>query len=60
MVIASRKLERLQAAAEELRAELPDSSQAQVTPIQCNIRKEEEVMNYAIVYLLLLMFCCDS
>lgn len=45
VVIASRKLERLQAAAEELRAELPHSSQAQVTPIQCNIRKEEEVKN---------------
>ncbi|GAB1285067.1 Peroxisomal trans-2-enoyl-CoA reductase [Apodemus speciosus] len=45
VVIASRKLDRLTAAADELRASLPPSSRAQVTAIQCNIRKEEEVNN---------------
>ncbi|XP_049626335.1 peroxisomal trans-2-enoyl-CoA reductase-like [Suncus etruscus] len=45
VVIASRKLERLKSAADELKANLPATSQAQVTPIQCNIRKEEEVNN---------------
>ncbi|XP_021501060.1 peroxisomal trans-2-enoyl-CoA reductase [Meriones unguiculatus] len=45
VVIASRKLDRLNAAAVELRASLPSSSRAEVTPIQCNIRKEEEVNN---------------
>ncbi|KAM3853891.1 peroxisomal trans-2-enoyl-CoA reductase [Vipera latastei] len=43
VVIASRKLDRLKAAAAELAAEIPSTSSAQVTPIQCNIRKEEEV-----------------
>lgn len=43
VVIASRKLDRLTAAADELRASQPPSSSAQVTAIQCNIRKEEEV-----------------
>lgn len=42
-MIASRKLDRLKAAAAELAAEIPSTSSAQVTPIQCNIRKEEEV-----------------
>lgn len=45
VVIASRNLDRLTTAADELRASLPPSSQAQVTAIQCNIRKEEEVNN---------------
>ncbi|KAH0513516.1 Peroxisomal trans-2-enoyl-CoA reductase [Microtus ochrogaster] len=45
VVIASRKLDRLNAAADELRKSLPPSSRAQVTAIQCNIRKEEEVNN---------------
>ncbi|XP_058156145.1 peroxisomal trans-2-enoyl-CoA reductase [Dasypus novemcinctus] len=45
VVIASRKLDRLESAADELRASLPSSSQVQVTPMKCNIRKEEEVNN---------------
>lgn len=45
VVIASRKLDRLTAAEDELRASQPPSSSAQVTAIQCNIRKEEEVNN---------------
>lgn len=45
VVIASRKLNRLNVAAEELRKSLPPSSRAQVTAIQCNIRNEEEVNN---------------
>ncbi|KAI6053820.1 peroxisomal trans-2-enoyl-CoA reductase [Marmota monax] len=45
VVIASRKIERLKSAAKELKSTLPPSSQAQVTPLQCNIRKEEEVDN---------------
>ncbi|KAM6178356.1 peroxisomal trans-2-enoyl-CoA reductase [Rhynchocyon petersi] len=45
VVIASRKFDTLKSSADELRASLPPSIQAQVTPIQCNIRKEEEVEN---------------
>lgn len=43
VVIASRKLDRLKAAAEELNKRFASVSPAQVTPIECNIRKEEEV-----------------
>ncbi|XP_048342263.1 peroxisomal trans-2-enoyl-CoA reductase [Sphaerodactylus townsendi] len=43
VVIASRKLDRLTAAAKELAAANPSTDSATVTPIQCNIRKEEEV-----------------
>lgn len=43
VVIASRKFDRLKAAAEELNNRFASMSPAQVTPIQCNIRKEEEV-----------------
>ncbi|XP_055039157.1 peroxisomal trans-2-enoyl-CoA reductase [Misgurnus anguillicaudatus] len=45
VVISSRKLERLTSAAEELAQKIPSSSPAKVTPIQCNIRNEEEVKN---------------
>ncbi|XP_029460988.1 peroxisomal trans-2-enoyl-CoA reductase-like isoform X1 [Rhinatrema bivittatum] len=44
VVIASRKLEKLKEAAKELMAKISPSS-AVVTPIQCNIRREEEVEN---------------
>lgn len=43
VVIASRKFDRLKAAAEELNARFASMSPARVTPIECNIRKEEEV-----------------
>ncbi|CAM4614668.1 unnamed protein product [Lepidochelys olivacea] len=43
IVIASRKLDRLQAAAKELAAKISSSNPVKVTPIQCNIRREEEV-----------------
>ncbi|CAM4533609.1 unnamed protein product [Lepidochelys kempii] len=43
IVIASRKLHRLQAAAKELAAKISSSNPVKVTPIQCNIRREEEV-----------------
>ncbi|XP_044294440.1 peroxisomal trans-2-enoyl-CoA reductase isoform X1 [Varanus komodoensis] len=43
VVIASRKFDRLSAAAKELADKIPQTNSAQVTPIQCNIRKEEEV-----------------
>uniref|UniRef100_A0A8C8SMG4 Peroxisomal trans-2-enoyl-CoA reductase n=1 Tax=Pelusios castaneus TaxID=367368 RepID=A0A8C8SMG4_9SAUR len=43
VVIASRKLDRLQAAAKELAAKISSTNPAQVSPIQCNIRREEEV-----------------
>ncbi|XP_067426152.1 peroxisomal trans-2-enoyl-CoA reductase [Emydura macquarii macquarii] len=43
VVIASRKLDRLQAAAKELAAKISSTNPVKVTPIQCNIRKEEEV-----------------
>ncbi|XP_077741835.1 peroxisomal trans-2-enoyl-CoA reductase isoform X1 [Canis aureus] len=45
VVIASRNFDRLKSTAEELRASLPPTNKAQVTPIKCNIRKEEEVNN---------------
>ncbi|XP_062907507.1 peroxisomal trans-2-enoyl-CoA reductase isoform X4 [Mobula hypostoma] len=45
VVIASRKIERLREAAEQLSAALVDSNPAKVTPIQCNIRKEDDVRN---------------
>ncbi|KAH1184857.1 peroxisomal trans-2-enoyl-CoA reductase [Mauremys mutica] len=43
VVIASRKLDRLQTAAKELAAKISSSNPVKVTPIQCNIRREEEV-----------------
>ncbi|XP_071763736.1 peroxisomal trans-2-enoyl-CoA reductase [Centroberyx gerrardi] len=43
VVISSRKAERLEAAAEELKQKIPPSSPASVTPIPCNIRSEDEV-----------------
>ncbi|MXQ79234.1 hypothetical protein E5288_WYG000454 [Bos mutus] len=45
VVIASRKFDRLKSAADELNASLSPTVQAQVTPIKCNIRNEEEVNN---------------
>ncbi|XP_006735064.1 peroxisomal trans-2-enoyl-CoA reductase isoform X1 [Leptonychotes weddellii] len=45
VVIASRNFDRLKSVADELKASLPPTNQAQVTPIKCNIRKEEEVNN---------------
>ena len=43
VVIASRKFDRLKAAAEELNNTFSSMSPAEVTPIQCNIREENEV-----------------
>ncbi|XP_071399123.1 peroxisomal trans-2-enoyl-CoA reductase [Centroberyx affinis] len=43
VVISSRKAERLEAAAQELKQKIPPSSPASVTPIPCNIRSEDEV-----------------
>ncbi|XP_041848042.1 peroxisomal trans-2-enoyl-CoA reductase [Melanotaenia boesemani] len=43
VVISSRKAERLEAAAEEMRKKIPPSSPASVTPLLCNIRNEDEV-----------------
>lgn len=43
VVIASRKFDRLKATAEELNNAFSSVSPAKVTPLQCNIRKEEEV-----------------
>ncbi|KAG7464159.1 hypothetical protein MATL_G00184360 [Megalops atlanticus] len=45
VVISSRKRERLEAAAKELSERIPPSSPAKVTPIQCNIRSQDEVKN---------------
>ncbi|TRY62289.1 hypothetical protein DNTS_025840, partial [Danionella cerebrum] len=45
VVISSRKIERLKSAAKELTQKIPPSSLAKVTPIECNIRIEEEVKN---------------
>nr|XP_033506781.1 peroxisomal trans-2-enoyl-CoA reductase [Epinephelus lanceolatus] len=43
VVISSRKVERLEAAAQEMRQRIPASSPACVTPLPCNIRNEDEV-----------------
>ncbi|XP_074857475.1 peroxisomal trans-2-enoyl-CoA reductase [Carettochelys insculpta] len=43
VVIASRKLDRLQAAAKELTTSISSTNPVKVTPIQCNIRIEKEV-----------------
>ncbi|XP_069472902.1 peroxisomal trans-2-enoyl-CoA reductase-like isoform X2 [Ambystoma mexicanum] len=43
VVIASRKLDLLKQAADELASRISKSNPAIVTPLQCNIRKEEEV-----------------
>ncbi|KAG7227348.1 hypothetical protein INR49_000353, partial [Caranx melampygus] len=45
VVIASRKPERLEVAAQEMRQKIPSSSPASVTPLTCNIRNEDEVKN---------------
>uniref|UniRef100_A0A7N4NIC5 Peroxisomal trans-2-enoyl-CoA reductase n=1 Tax=Sarcophilus harrisii TaxID=9305 RepID=A0A7N4NIC5_SARHA len=42
VVIASRNFDRLKSTAEEMNAKRLPSDTAIVTPIQCNIRKEEE------------------
>ncbi|XP_007908523.1 peroxisomal trans-2-enoyl-CoA reductase [Callorhinchus milii] len=43
VVIASRQVERLTEAAKRFSANIPTSNPAKVTPIQCNIRNENEV-----------------
>ncbi|XP_037253461.1 peroxisomal trans-2-enoyl-CoA reductase isoform X3 [Falco rusticolus] len=45
VVIASRKFDRLKAAAEELNNTFSSMRPAKVTPIQCNIRKEDELLH---------------
>ncbi|XP_068941370.1 peroxisomal trans-2-enoyl-CoA reductase-like [Petaurus breviceps papuanus] len=45
VIIASRHFDVLKSTAEELNAALLPSNPATVTPIQCNIRKEEEINN---------------
>ncbi|XP_049455143.1 peroxisomal trans-2-enoyl-CoA reductase [Epinephelus fuscoguttatus] len=45
VVISSRKVERLEAAAQEMRQRIPASSPACVTPLPCNIRNQDEVKN---------------
>ncbi|KAM9037494.1 peroxisomal trans-2-enoyl-CoA reductase isoform X2 [Sarcophilus harrisii] len=45
VIIASRKFDSLKSAAEELNAARQPSNPAIITPIQCNIRNEEEVNN---------------
>ncbi|XP_034039731.1 peroxisomal trans-2-enoyl-CoA reductase isoform X2 [Thalassophryne amazonica] len=43
VVISSRKAEKLEAAAQEMRQKIPPSSPAWVTAVPCNIRNEDEV-----------------
>ncbi|XP_038162374.1 peroxisomal trans-2-enoyl-CoA reductase [Cyprinodon tularosa] len=43
VVISSRKADRLEAAAQEMRQRIPTNSPASVTPVPCNIRSEDEV-----------------
>ena len=42
-MIASRKLDRLSAAAEDMRRSIPAGSTARLEYLQCNIREEEQV-----------------
>ncbi len=41
-MVASRKLDRLRQAAEEMRREIPTGSPARLEYMECNIRKEEQ------------------
>ena len=43
-MIASRKVERLQEAVQEIRALLPPENSARVEWVECNIRKEDQVL----------------
>lgn len=43
VVISSRKAEKLEAAAQDMRQKIPPSSPASVTSLPCNIRNENEV-----------------
>ncbi|XP_064614977.1 peroxisomal trans-2-enoyl-CoA reductase-like [Liolophura sinensis] len=43
VMIASRNLERLEQAAEEMRSGIPQDSPAQIEHVECNIRKEQQV-----------------
>ncbi|XP_002736108.1 peroxisomal trans-2-enoyl-CoA reductase-like [Saccoglossus kowalevskii] len=43
VVIASRKVERLNQSADEMRQELDKDSPAELLPVQCNIKQQEEV-----------------
>ncbi|TEA38931.1 hypothetical protein DBR06_SOUSAS1710002 [Sousa chinensis] len=45
VVIASRESDRLKSAADELKPCLPPTSQAQITPIKCNICNDKEANN---------------
>ena len=46
-MIASRKVERLQKAAETFRKQIPALSGAEINYVKCNIREEDEViLNY--------------
>ncbi|ELW49196.1 Peroxisomal trans-2-enoyl-CoA reductase [Tupaia chinensis] len=47
VVIASREFKKLKTTADELKASLIPTNKAQVTPTQCNIRKEEEGVIYS-------------
>ncbi|MEQ2179805.1 hypothetical protein GOODEAATRI_028897 [Goodea atripinnis] len=46
VVISSRKAERLEAAAQEMRQKIPSSSPASVTSVPCNIRSEDEAREH--------------
>lgn len=56
MVISSRNTGRLEAAAQEMRRKLPPSSPASITPLQCNIRNENEV-RFSKVFLQTISLC---
>uniref|UniRef100_A0A6I8PFR6 Peroxisomal trans-2-enoyl-CoA reductase n=1 Tax=Ornithorhynchus anatinus TaxID=9258 RepID=A0A6I8PFR6_ORNAN len=43
VIIASRQFDRLKSAAEDLTSKFSSDGSVRVTPVQCNIRKEEEV-----------------
>lgn len=45
VIIASRKVERLQAATENFQKQIPASSCSEINYVKCNIREEEEVKN---------------
>ena len=52
-MVASRKYERLEKTAEELRSALPKDNAPRIVPMECNIRKEEQVL-ILLSYLLLI------
>lgn len=56
VMIASRKVERLKKATQEIKSTIPLSSSADIDYVQCNIRKEDEVSEVLYPFRLSLLY----